>query len=138
MDLLLEYTAAWVPPLMSSRGLSLSHSPWSGSVSIRCRLFLRDGGGKLPAPPLDRRRWRLDRTEAGDTIAVGGTFPVLWYSSSISLRWAACSACTSCTCLQRAPQERTIRQRPATRIRQEPLRTFILELLRNFLQSCNH
>lgn len=49
-------------------------SPWSGRMSSRCRLFLRDGGKPLP---LDRRRCRLDSMAAGETMPAGGTFPIL-------------------------------------------------------------
>lgn len=64
-----------------------SLSPWSGRMSNRCRLFLREEGNP---PPFDRRRCRLDSTAAGETIPAGGTFPIFSYSSSISLFWAAC------------------------------------------------
>lgn len=73
-------------------------SPWSGNMSSRCRLFLRDDGKPLP---LDRRRCRLDSIAAGETMPAGGTFPIFSYSSSISLFWVACRACTSVRCLVR-------------------------------------
>lgn len=72
--------------------------PWSGNMSSRCRLFLRDVGKPLP---LDRRRCRLDSIAAGETMPAGGAFPIFSYSSSISLFWAACRACTSVRCLVR-------------------------------------
>lgn len=75
-----------------------SSLPWSGNMSSRCRLFLRDKGKPLP---LDRRRCRLDSIAAGETMPAGGTFPIFSYNSSISLFWAACRACTSVRCLMR-------------------------------------
>ena len=78
-----------------------SSSPWIGSMSSRCRLFLRDEGKALP---LDRRRCRLDSIAAGETIPAGGTFPIFSYSSSISLFWVACRACTSVRCLSEDKQ----------------------------------
>lgn len=75
-----------------------SSLPWSGNMSNRCRLFLRDEGKPLP---LDRRRCRLDSIAAGETMPAGGTFPIFSYNSSISLFWAVCRACTSVRCLMR-------------------------------------
>ena len=73
-----------------------SLSPWSGSKSKRCRLFLREEGNALL---FDRRRCRLDNTAAGEKIPAGGTFPIFTYNSSISFFCAACRVWTSVRCL---------------------------------------